>query len=349
VQNLTISSAESHYYRYNYFIRVFSEPAIYDEIKVYSPPIKVWNLKNNTNSSDELVSNLYRLIFIGPSLDKLAFDSARKKRSIKATETVLMESGQYLFSSAFANFIVDINQKSIVDNIEVVQKGTDKVECSFTIQSKGLQAANESLDLMKSLLTSTTAQFEIRGSVYSVYANGDCMLQVDGQCSKPSSLGKVRSDVQDKRAVDSFDTWKIALIGVLVGFVAIGSAGFGVKKIKSSNKKPGKVNDEQLDLNANSENNLNNDDDLNSLKNIVEEMTEVENKEEKSKKSFKNIARKVMIVNRIKIKPESTQTDLEESTSLKDHKNSYRVSESLIGCESFGNDKKTYVKFRKKT
>ena len=34
-----------------------------------------------------------------------------------------------------------------------------------------------------------------------------------------------------------FDTWKIALIGVLVGFVAIGSAGFGVKKIKSSNSK----------------------------------------------------------------------------------------------------------------
>ena len=41
VQNLTISSAESHYYRYNYFVRVFSEPAIYDEIKVYTPSIKV--------------------------------------------------------------------------------------------------------------------------------------------------------------------------------------------------------------------------------------------------------------------------------------------------------------------
>ena len=82
-------------------------------------------------------------------------------------------------------------------------KGTDKVECSFTIQSKDLQAANESLGLMKSLLTSTTAQFEIRGSVYSVYANGNCMLQVNGQCSKPSSLGQVRNDVRDKGAVDS--------------------------------------------------------------------------------------------------------------------------------------------------
>ena len=41
VQDLTISSAESHYHRYNYFVRVFSEPAIYDEIKLYTPPIKV--------------------------------------------------------------------------------------------------------------------------------------------------------------------------------------------------------------------------------------------------------------------------------------------------------------------
>lgn len=69
-----------------------------------------------------------RLIFVGPSLDKLASDSKRKKRSIK--ETVLVESGQFLFSSAFANFIVDINQESIVDNIEVVQEGF-YYKCSF--------------------------------------------------------------------------------------------------------------------------------------------------------------------------------------------------------------------------
>ena len=36
-----------------------------------------------------------------------------------------------------------------------------------------------------------------------------------------------------------------------------------------------------------------------------------------------------MIVNRMKIKPESTQTDLEESTSLKDHNNSYRLLKFL--------------------
>ena len=62
---------------------------------------------------------------------------------------------------------------------------------------------------------------------------------------------------------------------------------FLLQCVFKNTEKQGKVNDEQLDLNANSENNLNNDDDINSLKNIVEEMTEVENKEEKSKKSFK--------------------------------------------------------------
>ena len=58
---------------------------------------------------------------------------------------------------------------------------------------------------MKDLLTSTTAQFEIRGHVYSIFENNGCMLQVNGQCLKsdPISPGQVRSDVKGKDPVDS--------------------------------------------------------------------------------------------------------------------------------------------------
>ena len=41
VKNLQITSAENQYYRYNYLVRIFSEPAIYDEIMLYTPAVKV--------------------------------------------------------------------------------------------------------------------------------------------------------------------------------------------------------------------------------------------------------------------------------------------------------------------